>query len=69
MEDRDGEGQLLFPTQWQRANEVVLVLRELQAFHEFIGLAANLIVLHAVDACKETDILGNGEVFIKREPL
>ena len=45
------------------------MLREPQPLQQFVGLATDVIVLHAVDACKETDILADGQIFVKREFL
>ena len=69
MEYRYGEGEFLFPAQGERRDEVVFVLGKAQPLEQFVGLAGNLLVAHAVDAGKEAYVLGNGQILVERKAL
>ena len=64
VENADGESQLLFPPQRQTGHQAVAVLGEVETLQKFVGLTVDFVVLHAVDACKQAYVLGNGEVFV-----
>ena len=64
MENTDRECKFLFPTQRQRGYQCVSMFREMQPLQQLVSLMAYFLVLHSVDTCKESDILGNGEVLV-----
>ena len=69
VENRDGEGQLLFPSKGQRAYEAVLVILELQLLQQTVCLVCYLSIFHSIDATEQPDILSYCQVFVEREPL
>ena len=69
VEDGHGEGQLLFPAQGQAAHARVALRLQPDASQHLVGARSDIGLLHAVNACKEADVLPHFQVFVERELL
>ena len=69
VENRHRKRQFLLPTERQRNHQVVFVVFKLQLTQQLVGFPPDFIVFHPINTCEEADVLGDGEVFVEREPL
>lgn len=56
MEDADGESQLLLSAKRNACYDVIAMFCEMEFVEQFFGLLPDVLVVHSIDTCKETNV-------------